>query len=118
MDHAGLLLEYSGHTVGRRVRATGSVHDQAIIGETLVGEAQAGGVLRLLRGKSLDALSRETGRPAAVLSGWRDEFLEGGVTFVQNSAQTFGGFTSFRVPLTRQLDLGARGRLFFTTLPV
>ncbi len=35
-------------------------------------------VLRLLRGESLDALSRETGQPA-VLSGWPDEFLEGGV---------------------------------------
>ena len=33
----------------------------------------------VLRGESLDALSRETGQPAAVLSGWRDEFLEGGV---------------------------------------
>jgi len=36
-------------------------------------------VLRLLRGESLDTLSRETGQPAAVLSGWRDDFLEGGV---------------------------------------
>jgi len=36
-------------------------------------------VLRLLRGESLDTLSRETGQPASVLSGWRDEFLEGGV---------------------------------------
>ena len=36
-------------------------------------------VLRLLRGESLDALSRETGQPASVLSGWRDEFLEGGM---------------------------------------
>lgn len=36
-------------------------------------------VLRLLRGESLDALSRETGQPAAVLSGWRDEFLEAGM---------------------------------------
>ena len=35
-------------------------------------------VLRLLRGESLDALSRETGQPAAVLSGWREEFLEAG----------------------------------------
>ena len=34
-------------------------------------------VLRLLRGESLDALSRETGQPAAVLSQWRDEFLGG-----------------------------------------
>jgi len=36
-------------------------------------------VLRLLRGESLDAMSRETSQPAAVLSGWRDEFLEAGM---------------------------------------
>ncbi len=36
-------------------------------------------VLRLLRGEGLDALSRETGQPAAVLSGWRDDFLEAGI---------------------------------------
>jgi transposase-like protein len=36
-------------------------------------------VLRLLRGESLDALSRETGQPAAVLSRWREEFLEAGL---------------------------------------
>ena len=36
-------------------------------------------VLRLLRGESLDGLSRETGRPAAELSRWREEFLAGGV---------------------------------------
>ena len=36
-------------------------------------------VLRLLRGESLDALSRETGQPASVLSQWRDEFLECGI---------------------------------------
>jgi len=35
-------------------------------------------VLRLLRGESLDALSRETGVPAGDLSSWRDEFLEAG----------------------------------------
>jgi hypothetical protein len=34
--------------------------------------------LRLLRGEGLDALSRETGLPAGVLSSWRDEFLEAG----------------------------------------
>ncbi|HEB98833.1 MAG TPA: DUF4157 domain-containing protein, partial [Thiotrichales bacterium] len=38
---SGLPLEYSGHTFGLRVRARGGVHEQAIIGETLVGEAQA-----------------------------------------------------------------------------
>jgi transposase-like protein len=36
-------------------------------------------VLRLLRGESLDALSRETGQAAATLSQWRDEFLEAGL---------------------------------------
>ena len=36
-------------------------------------------MLRILRGESLDALSRETGQPASVLSQWRDEFLEGGM---------------------------------------
>ena len=37
-------------------------------------------VLRLLRGEGLDTLSRETGQPASVLSRWREEFLEGGMT--------------------------------------
>jgi transposase-like protein len=35
--------------------------------------------LRLLRGESLDGLRRGTGQPPSVLSGWRDEFLEGGL---------------------------------------
>ncbi len=35
-------------------------------------------VLRLLRGESLDLLARETGQPAGVLSGWREEFLAAG----------------------------------------
>jgi len=36
------------------------------------------GVLRLLRGEDLETLSRELGVTAATLSGWRDQFLEGG----------------------------------------
>ncbi len=36
-------------------------------------------VLRLLRSENLDALIRETGQPVAVLSQWRNEFLEGGI---------------------------------------
>ncbi len=36
-------------------------------------------VLRLLRGESLDELSRETGQAAAVLSQWREAFLAGGL---------------------------------------
>jgi hypothetical protein len=35
-------------------------------------------VLRLLRGKALELLSRELGVTAATLSGWRDDFLAGG----------------------------------------
>ena len=39
---------------------------------------KAGTVLRLLRGESLDEVSRETGVTAARLSEWRDEFLAAG----------------------------------------
>ena len=39
-----------------------------------------------LRDESLDALSQETGQPAAVLSGWRNEFLEGGVAALKRGA--------------------------------
>ena len=35
-------------------------------------------VLRLLRGEDLEILSRELGVTAATLSGWREQFLEGG----------------------------------------
>ena len=35
-------------------------------------------VLRLLRGESLELLSRELGVTAATLAGWRDDFLAGG----------------------------------------
>jgi transposase len=35
-------------------------------------------VLRLLRGEGLDALARETGRPAGQISAWREEFLTAG----------------------------------------
>ncbi len=35
-------------------------------------------VLRLLRGESLDALSRDIGQPASKISEWRENFLGGG----------------------------------------
>ena len=35
-------------------------------------------VLRLLRGEGLETLSRELGVSAATLSGWQDQFLDGG----------------------------------------
>ena len=44
-------------------------------------------VLRLLKGESLDALSRETGQTAATLSTWRDEFLEGGQANLKRRSQ-------------------------------
>jgi transposase-like protein len=37
-------------------------------------------VLRVLKGESLDELSRELGVPACRLSEWRDEFLRAGET--------------------------------------
>lgn len=36
-------------------------------------------VLRLLRGESLDTVSRDVGVPTSKLAAWRDSFLEGGV---------------------------------------
>ena len=35
-------------------------------------------VMELMKGRSLDELSRESGQPAHVLSQWRDLFLENG----------------------------------------
>jgi transposase-like protein len=35
-------------------------------------------VLRVLRGESVDAVSREIGVTAGSLAGWRDDFLSGG----------------------------------------
>jgi transposase-like protein len=39
---------------------------------------KAATVLRLLRGESLEILSRELGVTAATLAGWRDDFLAAG----------------------------------------
>jgi hypothetical protein len=39
---------------------------------------KATAVIRLLRGEDLELLSRELGITAAILSGWRDDFLAGG----------------------------------------
>jgi hypothetical protein len=35
-------------------------------------------VLRLLRGEGLDALARETGQAAGIISSWREDFLAAG----------------------------------------
>ncbi|RMH23161.1 MAG: helix-turn-helix domain-containing protein [Gammaproteobacteria bacterium] len=44
-------------------------------------------VLRLLKGESLDALSRETGQPASVLSAWREDFLAGGIAALKQRTE-------------------------------
>jgi transposase len=41
-------------------------------------ERKAEVVMRLLRGETLDAVSRDTGVPASTLSQWRDAFIETG----------------------------------------
>ena len=41
-------------------------------------------VLRILRGETLDALSRELGVTAATLAQWRDQFLAGGQAAVRS----------------------------------
>jgi transposase-like protein len=46
-------------------------------------------VLRVLKGESLDELSRELAVPASRLSEWRDEFLRGGETSVGNEAPRY-----------------------------
>ena len=50
-------------------------------------------VLRLMRGESLDALSRETGQPASRLSAWRDEFIEAGKASLKSRAGAPSGLT-------------------------
>jgi transposase-like protein len=42
-------------------------------------EKKAEAVMRLLRGEELDVVSREMKVSAARLSGWREEFMAGGV---------------------------------------
>lgn len=40
-------------------------------------------VVRLLKGESLDALSREIEQPASMLSRWREEFFAGGAQMLK-----------------------------------
>ena len=45
-------------------------------------------VLRLLRGEPLETLARELGVTAATLSGWRDQFLVGGIAALTSRPST------------------------------
>jgi transposase len=68
----------SGVPEGAR-RATGGTPEERRDGRgRWSAKRKFAAVLRLLRGEDLETLSRELGVTAATLSGWRDQFLEGG----------------------------------------
>ena len=68
----------SGAPEGAR-RATGGAPEERRDGrDRWSAKRKFAVVLRLLRGEDLEMLSRELGVTAATLSGWRDQFLEGG----------------------------------------
>ena len=64
-------------------------------------------VLRLLRGESMDALSREYGLTMADLSTWRDEFIENGTSgFKKNPEESKLANAERRIgQLEMELDL-------------
>ena len=68
----------SGVPEGAR-RATGGAPEERRDGRgRWSAKRKYAAVLRVLRGEDLETLSRELGVTAAALSGWRDQFLEGG----------------------------------------
>jgi transposase len=60
-------------------------------------------VLRLLRGEDLDLLSRELGVTGAALAGWRDAFLEGGLSALRTRARDEHDATATIEQLQRKL---------------
>src|SRR5487761_826747 len=67
----------SGATEGAR-RATGVAPEERHDGRGRWSAKRKYAAMWLLRGEDLETLSRELGVTAATLSGWRDQFLEGG----------------------------------------
>lgn len=68
----------SGAPEGAR-RATGGAPEERRDGRgRWSAKRKYAAVLRVLHGEDLETLSRELGVTAAALSGWRDQFLEGG----------------------------------------
>ena len=68
----------SGSPEGAR-RATGGDPDRSASDRgRFSARRKAEAVVKLLRGQSLDALSRELGVTAGTLSSWREQFLAGG----------------------------------------
>ena len=73
----------SGALEGAR-RATGGAPEQRRDGRgRWSAKRKTAAILRLLHGEDLETLSRELGVTAATLSGWRDQFLEGGAAKVR-----------------------------------
>ena len=62
-------------------------------------------VLRLLRGGSLDALARETGRPAGAISAWREALLDAGQEGLKSRPRPLGRLEQLaaRLPCRRTL---------------
>lgn len=50
-------------------------------------------VMRLLRGESLDAVSRELGLPVSRIAGWRDEFVQAGKAALKSRAPEAAALT-------------------------
>lgn len=68
----------SGATEGAR-RATGVAPEERRDGRgRWSAKRKYAAILRLLRGEDLETVSRELGVTAATLSGWREQFLQGG----------------------------------------
>jgi transposase-like protein len=73
----------SGATEGAR-RATGETPEERRDGRgRWSAKRKFVAVLRLLRGEDLETLARQLGVTAVTLSGWRDQFLEGGAAKVR-----------------------------------
>ena len=73
----------SGATEGAR-RASGVAPEERRDGRgRWSAKRKFAAVLRLLRGEDLETLSRELGVTAATLSGWREQFLEGGAAHLK-----------------------------------
>jgi transposase len=68
----------SGATEGARRATRGAPEERRDGRGRWSAKRKFAAVLRLLRGEDLETLSRELGVTAATLSGWRDQFLEGG----------------------------------------
>ena len=103
----------SGATEGAR-RATAGVPEEQRDGRgRWSAKRKYAAVLRLLRGEDLETLSRELGVTAATLSGWREQFLEGGAANLKAREADVDNIFS-----ARSSDLKLRAAILFPSIPV